>query len=57
MKPVPPPHSTSKPARPAAQPLAHPMMDGSQRSTVLLSLLLCPDGGVVAHRHGQGSSA
>jgi hypothetical protein len=25
------------------------------RSTVLMSLLLSPDGGVPMHRHGQGS--
>jgi hypothetical protein len=26
------------------------------RSTVLMSLLLAPDGGVHAHRHGQGGA-
>jgi hypothetical protein len=26
------------------------------RSTVLMSLLLAPDGGVSQHRHGQGAS-
>jgi hypothetical protein len=26
------------------------------RSTVLMSLLLAPDGGVPAHRHGQGGA-
>jgi hypothetical protein len=27
------------------------------RSTVLQSLLLCPDGGVESHRHGQSKSS
>jgi hypothetical protein len=28
----------------------------TMRSTVLLSLLLAPDGGAEIHRHGQGST-
>jgi len=55
MKSFPPPHSSTKRVRPAAPPLPRPRSASGMRSTVLLSLLLSPDGGVAAHRHGQGS--
>jgi hypothetical protein len=54
MKSFPPPHSTTRRAQPALRPAARPQPPTTMRSTVLLSLLLCPDGGVDAHRHGQG---
>jgi hypothetical protein len=54
MKPFPPPHSSTKRVRPAA-PLPRPQSASTMRSTVLMSLLLSPDGGVARHRHGQGS--
>jgi hypothetical protein len=55
MKPFPPPHSSVKRVRPPA-PLPRPRSASTMRSTVLLSLLLAPDGGAETHRHGQGSS-
>jgi len=55
MKSFPPPHSSTKVVRPTAHPLPRPQFAGSMRSTVLLSLLLSPDGGAESHRHGQGS--
>lgn len=54
MKSFPSPPSSTKRARPAA-PLPRPQSGSSMRSTVLMSLLLSPDGGVAPHRHGQGS--
>jgi hypothetical protein len=54
MKSFPSPHSSTKVVRPTAQ-LPRPQFAGSMRSTVLLSLLLSPDGGAETHRHGQGS--
>ena len=56
MKSFPPPHSTTKHARPVARTTARPQPPRTTRSTVLLSLLLAPDGGVTVHRHGQGGS-
>jgi hypothetical protein len=56
MKSFPLPQSTTNRARPAARPMPRPQTASTMRSTVLLSLLLCPGGGVDAHRHGQGSS-
>jgi hypothetical protein len=54
MKPFLPPHSSMKRARPALAPTPRVQAASTMRSTVLQSLLLCPDGGVGAHRHGQG---
>jgi hypothetical protein len=55
MKPFLPSHSSSRRARPAITPAAPRIQPVStMRSTVLLSLLLCPDGGAETHRHGQG---
>ena len=55
MKPFPPPHSSVKRVRQAPAPLPRPRSASTMRSTVLLSLLLAPDGGAETHRHGQGS--
>jgi hypothetical protein len=55
MKSFPPPHSSTKRARPAAYRTPRVQPTPTMRSTVLLSLLLCPDGGTETHRHGQGS--
>jgi hypothetical protein len=54
MKSFPPPHSSTRRVRPIA-PLPRPQSASTMRSTVLMSLLLSPDGGIPAHRHGQGS--
>jgi hypothetical protein len=54
MKSFPPPHSTTRRAQPALRPAARPQVPTTMRSTVLLSLLLSPDGGVDVHRHGHG---
>jgi hypothetical protein len=56
MKSFPPPYSSSKRARPAVRPDARPQPPRTMRSTVLLSLMLCPDGGVETHRHGQDAA-
>jgi hypothetical protein len=56
MKPFPPSPSITKRARVAARPIPRPTTASTMRSTVLQSLLLCPDGGVETHRHGQGAS-
>ena len=55
MKSFPSPPPSTKRVRPAAQPLPRPQSGSSMRSTVLMSLLLSPDGGVETHSHGQGS--
>jgi hypothetical protein len=55
MKSFPPPPSSTKRVRPVT-PLPRPTSGSTMRSTVLMSLLLSPDGGVPAHRHGQGST-
>ena len=54
MKSFPPPPSSTKRVRPVT-PLPRPTSGSTMRSTVLMSLLLSPDGGVPTHRHGQGS--
>jgi hypothetical protein len=54
MKPFPPPHPAMR-AVPTARPMPRPLPASSMRSTVLQSLLLCPDGGVKTHPHGQAS--
>ena len=56
MKSFPPPHSSTKRAQPAVRQTSRPQPPRTTRSTVLLSLLLSPDGGVQAHRHGQGNT-
>jgi hypothetical protein len=56
MKPFPPPYTNFKRSLPAAsRPSQRPMTYSTTRSTVLQSLLLCPDGGADAQRHGQGA--
>jgi hypothetical protein len=40
---------------PAARTIPRPAPTSPMRSTVLQSLLLCPDGGADTHRHGQGA--
>jgi hypothetical protein len=54
MKSFPPPASSTTRVRPVT-PLPRPTSGSTMRSTVLMSLLLSPDGGVPTHRHGQGS--
>jgi hypothetical protein len=56
MKPFPPPPSSIKRVRPSTPALPRPRSASTMRSTVLLSLLLAPDGGAETHRHGQGSA-
>ena len=56
MKPGPTPNSHSNRARAVLRPSTRPQPPRTMRSTVLLSLLLAPDGGVPAHRHGQGTT-
>jgi hypothetical protein len=56
MKSFPPPHSPVKRSLPAARQTPRPAPPSTMRSTVLQSLLLCPDGGIASHRHGQGST-
>jgi hypothetical protein len=55
MKSFSPPPSSTKIVRPNAHQLPRPQSASAMRSTVLMSLLLSPDGGVPTHRHGQGS--
>jgi hypothetical protein len=55
MKPFPPPYSNFKRSLPIARSTPRPLATSTMRSTVLQSLLLCPDGGVKAHPHGQAS--
>jgi hypothetical protein len=55
MKPDPTPNHHWNRARPVLRPSTRPQPPRTMRSTVLMSLLLAPDGGVAAHRHGQGS--
>ena len=43
-----------KPARTTVPPAPPRPRPDSMRSTVLLSLIVCPRGGVAVHRHGQG---
>jgi hypothetical protein len=56
MKPFPPPQLSVKRSVPVGHTQPRPLPPSSMRSTVLQSLLLCPDGGVETHRHGQGST-
>jgi hypothetical protein len=56
MKPSPTPKPHASRARPLLRPNTRPQPPRTMRSTVLQSLLLAPDGGVTAHRHGQGST-
>lgn len=56
MKPVHLPNPHSNRARPILGPSTRPQPPRTMRSTVLMSLLLAPDGGVAAHRHGQGAA-
>jgi hypothetical protein len=55
MKPFPSPPSQMKRPLPAARSTPRPIPPSTMRSTVLQSLLLCPDGGAETHRHGQGA--
>ncbi len=56
MKPFPPPQLSVKRSIPTGHMQPRPLPPSTMRSTVLQSLLLCPDGGVETHRHGQGST-
>jgi hypothetical protein len=56
MKPFPPPQLSVKRPIPTGHTLPRPAPPSTMRSTVLQSLLLCPDGGAETHRHGQGSA-
>ncbi len=56
MKPSPTSNLLSNRARPVLRPSSQPQQPRSMRSTVLQSLLLAPDGGVSAHRHGIGAA-
>jgi hypothetical protein len=56
MKPFPPPQLSVKGPIAMGHTLPRPVPSSTMRSTVLQSLLLCPDGGVEGHRHGQGST-
>ena len=56
MKPAPTPNPHSNRARAVLNPSPRRERPRTMRSTVLMSLLLAPDGGVSAQRHGQGAS-
>ena len=56
MKPAPTPNSHSNRARAVLRPSSRPEPPRTMRSTVLMSLLLAPGGGVTAHRHGQSAA-
>ena len=56
MKPAPTTNLNSNRARPVLRPSTRPQPPRTMRSTVLMSLLLAPEGGVTPHRHGQGAS-
>jgi hypothetical protein len=56
MKPAPTPNPHANRARAVLRPTTRPQPPRTMRSTVLMSLLLAPDGGVASHRHGQGAS-
>jgi hypothetical protein len=56
MKPAPIPNPHSNRARAVLRPSTRPQPPRTMRSTVLLSLLLAPEGGVAARRHGQGAA-
>jgi hypothetical protein len=57
MKPSPAPNPHANRARAVLTPSTRPQPPRTMRSTVLMSLLLAPDGGVSAHRHGQGAAS
>jgi hypothetical protein len=46
----------AKPAKATAVATAREQRSESMRSTVLLSLIVCPNGGVAHHRHGMGAT-
>ena len=56
MKPFPNSPSLMKRPLPAARTTPRPIPASTMRSTVLQSLLLCPDDGMESHRHGQGAT-
>jgi hypothetical protein len=56
MKPAPILNPHANRARAVLRPSSRPQPPRTMRSTVLMSLLLAPDGGVAANRHGQGAS-
>jgi hypothetical protein len=56
MKPAPTPNPHSNRARAVLNPTRRAERPRTMRSTVLMSLLLAPDGGISPQRHGQGAS-
>jgi hypothetical protein len=56
MKPAPTPNPHANRARAVLSPSTRPQPPRTMRSTVLMSLLLAPGGGVAANRHGQSAS-
>ena len=56
MKPSPTPNPHSNRARAVLRPSTRPQPPRTMRSTVLMSLLLAPGGGMTPKRHGQGAS-
>jgi hypothetical protein len=56
MKPVPTLNPHSNRAHAVMRPSTRPQPPRTMRATVLMSLLLAPEGGVAAHRHGQGAA-
>jgi hypothetical protein len=56
MKPALTPNPHANRARAVLRPSTRPEPPRTMRSTVLMSLLLAPSGGVSVHRHGQGAS-
>ena len=56
MKPAPLPNPHANRARAVLRPSSQPEPPRTMRSTVLMSLLLAPSGGISANRHGQGGS-
>ena len=56
MKPSPLPNPHSNRARAVLRPSPRNEPPRTMRSTVLMSLLLAPGGGVRTHRHGQGAA-
>ena len=56
MKPSAAPNPHANRAQAVLRPSTRPQPPRTMRSTVLMSLLLAPDGGVSTHRHGQGAS-
>ena len=56
MKPASTPNPHANRARAVLRPSTRPQAPRTMRSTVLMSLLLAPGGGVAPHRHGQGAA-